>query len=227
MKTLNTREVRELDRLADERFSIPGILLMEHASLGLAEVLSSLSRTGEERFLFLCGKGNNGGDGFAAARHLHNRGLRATILLAGRVDQVRKGSDAETNVVIAGKMGLPILEKETAEEVLAAIDEASPDFLVDAVLGTGLSSPVRGMLSHVFEGINARNLDVTAVDAPSGLDADKGVPLGVSVMATRTVTFAFAKKGFLKETAGEYCGEIIVKGIGLPREVADNPHSYL
>jgi NAD(P)H-hydrate epimerase len=224
---LKTSEVRHLDMVAQDRFGIPGLLLMEHASWGIAEVLQGLAPTGKKMFLFLCGKGNNGGDGFAAARHLHNRGLRAAVVLTGRIDQIRAESDAATNAAIARKMGIPIAECETAAEILEAIDRAAPDHLVDAVLGTGLSSPVRGLYKEVFEGLNARELNVTAVDMPSGLDSDTGLPLGGAVRAARTVTLAFAKTGLMKPEAAEYCGEIIVKGIGLPREVCDDPRAYL
>lgn len=224
---LKTSEVRHLDMVAQDRFGIPGLLLMEHASWGIADVLLGFASTGQEKFLFLCGKGNNGGDGFAAARHLHNRGLRVAVVLTGRMDGISAGSDAAANAAIAQKMGIPIAESETAGGVLEAIDLAAPDHLVDAVLGTGLSSPVRGLYKEVFEGLNTRGLNVTAVDMPSGLDSDTGLPLGTAVRAMRTVTLAFAKTGLMKPEAAEYCGEIIVKGIGLPREVCENPRAYL
>jgi NAD(P)H-hydrate epimerase len=227
MNCLKTNEVRKLDLIAQERFGIPGILLMEHASLGLASVLCSLVRTKQERFLFLCGKGNNGGDGFAAARHMHNHGLEARVLLLGALDQIREGSDAALNAAIALKMGIPVHECKSAGDVLDSIDAARPDFLVDAILGTGLSSNVRGMLKDVIAGINDRGLDVTAVDVPTGLDADTGLPLGIAMKARRTVTFAFQKEGLVKDVAKEYCGEIHVGGIGLPREVSENPRAYL
>lgn len=225
--SLNTLDVRRLDLIAQERFSIPGILLMEHASLGLAEVLLSLSADRQDRVLFLCGKGNNGGDGFAAARHLHNQGLSPSIILAGRLDQIRAGSDAATNALIASRMEIPITQCESAAEVLAGVDDTEPDFVVDALLGTGLSSDVHGMLKEVIDGINERTLDVTAVDMPSGLDSDTGLPLGTAIIAQRTVTFAFQKIGLIEKEARSFCGEIFVKGIGLPREVTQNPHAYL
>ena len=224
---LNTSDIRKLDLVAQERFSISGLLLMEHASLGLAEVLLSLAPDGVGRVLFLCGKGNHGGDGFAAARHLHNAGLSSSIVLAGRLDQIRRGSDAEMNALIATRMKIPIIECEDASEILAHIDKTEPDFVVDALLGTGLSSDVRGMLEEVIDGVNERRLDVTAVDMPSGLDSDTGLPLGTAIIAQRTVTFAFQKVGLAKNEARPYCGKIFVKGIGLPREVIQDPHAYL
>ncbi len=227
MNPLNTNDVRKLDLIAQDAFSIPGILLMEHASLGLAEVLLSLSKTQKEKFLFLCGRGNNGGDGLAAARHLHNNRLRVEIVFTGRVDQIRPGSDAETNARIAIKMGIPIFEAESADHALERIDAVSPTRLVDAVFGTGLSSDVRGWYGELFDGINSREYDVTAVDVPSGLDSDSGLPLGTAIKAQRTVTFAFPKKGLLNKEGQRYCGEVIVKGIGLPLEVIENPGAYL
>jgi len=224
---LNTSDVRELDRLAQSLFSIPGLLLMEHASLGLAEVLLSLPSDGRRHFVFICGRGNNGGDGFAAARHIHNRGFPSSVILAGRLEQIRKGSDAETNALIASKMKIPIIECDSSSEVLAHLDAATPDFVIDALLGTGLSSDVRGMLSEVIDGVNERHLDVTAVDMPSGLNSDTGKPLGTAIIAQRTVTFAFQKMGLARKEARPFCGEIFVKGIGLPRAVVQDPHAYL
>jgi len=226
-KFLNASKIRQLDLIAQNKFAIPGLLLMEHASLGLAEVLEALSQSRKDRYLFVCGRGNNGGDGFAAARHLHNRGLKVAVVFMGKMDQIREGSDAAINAVIVRKMGIPISEGETSEEILAAVDLAQPDYLVDSILGTGLSSEVRGMFRDVIEGINSRGLDVTAVDMPSGLDSNTGLPLGAAIKAKRTVTFAFGKAGLTKEEAKQYCGKVIVKGIGLPREVTEDPHAYL
>jgi len=226
MKFLNVSQIRQLDAIAQERFAIPGLLLMEHASLGLAEVLASLSKSGEENYLFLCGRGNNGGDGFAAARHLKNRHLRVSILLLGSLDRIREGSDAAVNARIARAIGIPIHECPTADAVLENVDSGRPDFIVDAVLGTGLKSDVRGMFRGVIDGLNERDLDITAVDVPSGLDGDTGIPLGAAVKARRTVTFAFPKIGFKSVEAGGYCGEIVVKKIGMPIEISENPLSF-
>jgi len=227
MHVLNTSDIRKLDKLAQRRFSIPGLLLMEHASLGLAEELLKLPGSDLSRYVFLCGKGNNGGDGFAAARHLHNAGHDVKVILTGLLDHLREGSDAAVNAQIASNMGIMIVECRSSEEILGHLDALEPRFLVDAVLGTGLSSDVRGMFKEVFSGINEKNLDVTAVDIPSGFDGDTGRPRGVAIKARRTVTFAFSKIGFLDEQSRAFCGDIIVKGIGIPREVVENPQEFL
>lgn len=227
MKSFKTAEIRKLDQVAQDRFGIPGLLLMEHASLGMADILTGLCKSGKETFVILCGKGNNGGDGFALARHLHNRGFSIFLYLMGRIDQIREGSDAALNADIAAKMGLPIHEVENADYLVQELKAGKPDFVVDAILGTGLSSEVRGLLHAVITSLNALELDVTAVDMPSGLNSDTGRPMGVAVRATRTITLAFQKVGLEKEEAAEYCGDLIVSGIGLPRAMIEDPRAFL
>jgi len=227
MKSLKTAEVRTLDQVAQERFGIPGLLLMEHASLGMAGILANLCKRGDETFAIFCGKGNNGGDGFALARHLHNRGLSVTLFLIGRINEIREGSDAALNADIAARMGLPIHEVLEADSLWREIDACKPDLVVDAILGTGISSELRGLIKTIVEGLNKRELDITAVDMPTGLNSDTGAPMGAAVKATRTITLAFQKVGLEKKEAAGYCGELIVSGIGLPREVVDDPRSFL
>jgi len=227
MKYLNTLENRELDLIAQKRFSIPGIILMEHASLGLADVV--LSHLPEERhkIAILCGKGNNGGDGFAAARHLHNSGKKPVILLLGSCKEIKAGSDAATNMEIAAKMQIPIIESIEPQTALKHLSEGNFEVCLDAVFGTGLSSQLRGSYPALFEEINKLHLHVIAVDVPSGLNSDTGMPMGAAIRAKQTVTFGFAKTGFQLGEADQYCGEIIVKGIGLPREVIESPETFL
>ncbi len=257
-----TREaIRELDRLAVEEFGVPSIVLMENAARGLRNVvLELLEQAGEdgdaagdntqESVLIVCGSGNNGGDGLALARHLHNDGLPVAIVLAAE-DSAYAG-DAATNLAIVRKMKLPIAR--TIGEGLSKLRDAvamvggraggsneeewtGPTVVVDALLGTGLSTPVReGVMSELIAGINRlaegraedaegtmKGALIVSADLPSGLDAQTGAPLGPedapAVYADMTVTFAGLKAGFLNLDAQPYLGEVVVVDIGAPIEL--------
>lgn len=227
MISLKTLEVRKLDQIAQDRFGIPGILLMEHASLGLATHIQLQAGEIGESILILCGKGNNGGDGLAAARHLFNRGYRPEVLLIGKAGDIRAGSDAAVNAEICLKMGIPLFECDDRDTILDVLKKRNHTVYVDAVFGTGLSSELKGIYPSLFNAINELELPFMAVDVPSGLNSDTGIPMGGAVKARKTITFAFAKEGFQKGEGPSYCGEIKVVDIGLPKEVIRNPHAYL
>lgn len=223
---LARQEVREVDRLATEQYGIPSLLLMENAAFRLAEVAMSLmAETESPRVLLFCGPGNNGGDGLALARHLHNVGAAVEIMLAAPVTAY--GGDAATNLEIARKMGLPMVR--LAEEQPGEVDRTvkrfgTPDLVVDALLGTGLTStvkePIAGLIGWVND-LGRKGATVLAVDIPSGLDCDKGEPMGVAVQADVTVSFVGLKSGFRSLTAQGYIGEVIVVDIGAPRELTE------
>ena len=227
MRFLSTESIRSLDMIAQDRFSIPGILLMEHASLGLAQVVNSQIDSTGHKIIILCGKGNNGGDGFAAARHLHNYGASPEVVLLGRIPDLKAGSDAATNARIAERMGLPIHECPQGKGAMEVLKRSAGAIHLDAVFGTGLNSPLRGIYPALFEEINGLGRPWIAVDVPSGLNSDTGMPMGAAIKAQKTVTFAFAKRGFELGEGPAYCGEIVVVGIGLPREVEEDPEAYL
>ena len=213
MTYLSRQQVREVDRLASERYGIPGIVLMENASTGAARVALAMLR-GNRRALILCGGGNNGGDGLAIARHLHNRGIK--VLIATTVDAASYKGDAAINMNIVRQMNLPI-------------QPASPDLIcqwqggliIDAIFGTGLSQPPRGDFAAMVNAVAQNGAPVLAIDLPSGLDCDTGEPLGSAIRAKATVTFVAAKKGFANPASRPYTGRVIVSGIGAPRELVD------
>jgi NAD(P)H-hydrate epimerase len=215
MKALSRDQIRNLDRIAVERFGIPGMVLMENAGRGAVEVLlRRLLPRPEDRIAVLAGRGNNGGDGFVMARHLVNRGFRAEILLLGRRTDFRGETDAGRNFSITEKMEIPIQELPAMDDLPRLLSRA--DFVVDALLGTGLSGPVRGAYAEAIEALNLAPAPAFAVDVPSGLDADAGRPLGVAVRARATATFAAMKTGLLEEFAREYTGPVEVVDIGAP-----------
>ncbi|HEX41450.1 MAG TPA: NAD(P)H-hydrate epimerase, partial [Phycisphaerales bacterium] len=163
----------------------------------------------------LCGTGNNGGDGYVIARHLANRGAAVRLAIAG--DPARIRGDARTHLDVWRRMGgavVPLdLGGDTVRRMKQLVDGA--DLLVDAVFGTGLSGPVRDDYRRLIEAVNDSGVDVLAVDIPSGLDCDTGLPLGAAVRASCTVTFVAVKQGFANPESAPYTGVVHVASIGV------------
>lgn len=195
MTAVTRAQMREIDRLAIEDYGIPSLALMENAGVAIAREVEAL---GARRVLVVCGAGNNGGDGYVAARHLANHGLRVEILAAAEP----KGDAA----IVA----------RPARRLCGTID--APDAIVDALFGTGLTRPVEG---DWIARINRAGVPVVAADIPSGLDADTGLPLGDAVRATVTVTMGLPKVGFARAAA--YVGRVVVADIGFPRALLESP----
>jgi len=217
-----TREqIRELDRIAIEEFGIPGVVLMENAGKAVVdEVAKQLPNDGV--VAILCGRGNNGGDGFVVARHLHNREVEVHTSLACPLEKARLGGDASTNLEILLKMGLTISQVLTPEGVESLVRSlGSVDVIVDALLGTGLAGEVRQPMRQLIDEVNGLGVPVIAVDIPSGLDCDEGTVLGSAIKATKTVTFALPKVGFLRRPAREHLGELIVADISIPQKAVE------
>jgi len=212
-------QVREVDRRAIEAYGLPGVVLMENAARGLADHVAALAAGRAGRIVIICGGGNNGGDGFAAARHLHNRGLDVAVVVTR--PRERYDGDAATNLRIAERMNLDLID--AGDSPTGALESVGPiSVIVDALLGTGLDSAVRAPLSEVIAWINRRDEPVIAVDIPSGLDCDTGEPLGDAVRAELTVTFVGVKAGFTQPGAAVYTGRIAVVDIGVPRQLVES-----
>ncbi len=212
---LSREEVRELDRRAIEEFGVPGVVLMENAGRGVAEVLVGLGCRGP--VVICCGKGNNGGDGFVIARHLDNRSIPVRVLLFARPEDLT--GDAAVNYQIIARSDLPVelYAGDFWDESALQGHLTKADWIVDALFGTGLTGSVRKPLDRVIAAINASRAHVLAVDIPSGLDCDTGQPLGPTVRAEHTVTFVAEKKGFANASAKEWIGQVHVVDIGAPR----------
>jgi NAD(P)H-hydrate epimerase len=213
---LTRHQIREVDRRAIEEYGIPGIVLMENAAKNAAAIiLDAMQRPG--LVAIVCGRGNNGGDGFAIARHLTNAGVAVELFLA--CDPERLTGDAGTNYHIARKMAIKCHAFDTAEHIDAgrtALGRAA--LIVDAVLGTGFAGEIRSPLDRVTSAINeVADAAVVAVDVPSGLDCDSGRPSHGAVRADLTVTFVARKVGFDAPHASDHTGEVHVADIGAPR----------
>jgi NAD(P)H-hydrate epimerase len=163
--------------------------------------------------LIICGSGNNGGDGYALARHLHNHGVRVILAPLGEPDPK---SDAGINRAICKAMNLGGADLDHLDDLSG---NASIDLIVDAIFGTGLDRPVSGQAARAIEWINRTRRPVLAADLPSGMDCDSGRALGAAVCATRTVTFVGLKRGFLEIEAQKLLGEVFITDIGAPIEL--------
>ena len=223
MKTIKLADaafIRSVDRAAVKGYGISGIQLMENAGAGVAgTVKEELLRRGLDprggRVAVFCGKGNNGGDGFAAARHLANAGLAVEVFLLGAASDLR--GDARANCESWKKMGGAVRVIRT----VSALDRHDSFLrhsavLVDAIFGTGLASPPKGVHASVIERINSLGKPVVSVDVPSGIDATTGAVLGVAVAASATATMAMPKIGLYVYPGKGHAGRVEVIDIGAP-----------
>ena len=224
MKILTAAEMREVDRLSTEKAGIASLALMENAGRSVVEFIQQrFSNISCRRIVILCGKGNNGGDGFVVARHLKQMGAKPEVILCGSPDEVR--GDAAENLgrwqSFPGE--LRVASSETEWEKLAACLNGSA-VIVDALLGTGTRGPAAGLMQQVIRAVNSRSAPravVVSVDIPSGLIADTGEHLSEAVAADYTITFTAPKIGMLLRDAPTYAGNLIVREIGTPRELIE------
>lgn len=222
MRTLTRAEVRSVDHRAMTEYGIPGVVLMENAGRGCAELIDRDWPPGTA--VICCGKGNNGGDGFVIARYLEKAGWSVRVRLVHPPDQTT--GDAAVflqSVMKAGADVRVICDPAGGSTGALAINWSnftselkSADLIVDALLGTGLSGEVKSPYAEIIEAINAAESLVLAVDLPSGLDCNTGRPLGHCVRATRTATMVARKIGFDVPESVEYTGPVDVIDIGLP-----------
>ncbi|OYD16700.1 hypothetical protein CH330_02010 [candidate division WOR-3 bacterium JGI_Cruoil_03_51_56] len=207
------RQMKSLDRLAIDELGIPGIMLMENAGRSVVDSLESAKGTLSNRVIaVICGKGNNGGDGFVVARHLGNRGAHPFCFLLAKIKDLK--SDALTNAKILLNAGIGISEISKPEELTGIFDHA--DIIVDAIFGTGLASAPRGIYADTIRLINQSGCFVTSVDVPSGVNADTGELLDPAVRADLTVTMALPKYGLMLYPGRECIGRLVVADIGIP-----------
>ena len=214
MRYLTTQQMRLADERAIEKLGIPGAVLMDHAGRAVfGEV-----RRGTVGVV--CGKGNNGGDGFVVARYALARRERVEVVLLAELDDIQ--GDARTFMEAYRRMGGSIVCATTPASVVEAMAALHHcDTLVDAMLGTGISGEVRGVTREAIEAWPEEVFTV-AVDTPSGLDTDTGEPCGVCVRASVTVSFQWAKAGFENEAAQTWLGRLVVADIGIPAVCADD-----
>ena len=221
MRILNAEQMREADRRTIQDIGIASLVLMENAGRQVVAAIESLyPDLAERRIAIVCGKGNNGGDGFVVARTLQQRGFDVSVFVIGRHTEVK--ADARINLEILGRIGQTVVEvaDETAWELHGA-EIAGHDLIIDALFGTGLSAPLTGFYETVVADINEAGVPIVSIDIPSGMSADTCDLIGDSIEATVTVTLAAPKLPLVLPPAEMKAGEVVIADIGIPSDVID------
>jgi NAD(P)H-hydrate epimerase len=221
MRVLNTQQMREADRRTIEDIGLPSIVLMENAGRqAVAAMEAAFDDLATSHVAVLCGRGNNGGDGFVVARTLAQRGVQSTVFLLGAVADVR--GDARTNLEVLGRVGLTVVEISNAQDWELHFSEVSEcDLIVDAMVGTGFSGALSGLLETVVADVNGLGVPVVAIDLPTGVSADSHEVAGSAVEASMTVTLAAPKIPLVFPPADAYAGDLVIADIGIPPPVVD------
>lgn len=210
MRAANTGQMREIERMTINEYGISGTVLMENAGRAVAECAASYNA---ERYTVVCGKGNNGGDGCVAARHLYNMGKQVTIMMIGRPEEL--SGDARLNYEIAKKIGIDI-EEGLKEDTLK-----NSDVIIDALIGIGIKGAPRGEIKEAIISINRSGKKVVAIDVPSGVNTDTGAVEGECVRADDTVTFGVHRLGLACCPGAQYAGRVHVRDISFARQAID------
>ncbi len=220
MYLVTAEEMQRMDRETIETFGIPGRVLMENAARGATRfLLDRFPDLDRQRVGVMAGRGNTGGDGHVMARYLFQRGIRTTVYLLSEKETVK--GDAAANLDLLNKLGVPVVEIPDEAAFNARKTElAHQDLWIDAILGTGLGSEVKGYFRSVIDFMNASGKPIFAVDIPSGLQSETGRPLGICVRADATATFAYPKIGHLVYPGADFVGDLSVINIGIPPHIA-------
>lgn len=203
---VDSRQMKNCDNNTIHHFGVPSLVLMERAALGVAEEIEKNTQTGS-RVLFVCGTGNNGGDGLAVARMLWQKDYHVTTVMIG--DWQKTSNETKQQMEICRAYGI---------KMQAEIPEEDFDVVVDALFGIGLSRELQGKYFETIKQMNQINAYKVAVDIPSGIHADTGAVMGIAFRADITITFAFQKLGLLLYPGAEYAGMVMVKEIGIGAE---------
>jgi hydroxyethylthiazole kinase-like uncharacterized protein yjeF len=235
LKVVTAKEMQQIDRATIEKYGIAGTILMERAGLAVASKINEIffrnadnpsclgqpqgvaPTRGDIKIIVLCGGGNNGGDGFVAARILHNQGRDVETYLAAKPEDLK--GDAKLNYKAAKKFGVKIFP---VQRFLSnpLPPTPYPCLIVDALLGTGLNKEVRMPLAAIINKINKLSLPVVSIDIPSGISSDTGRIMGCAVKAQVTVTFGLSKRGHYLYPGAEYSGKLYVEDIGFPKKLS-------
>lgn len=218
MKVCRVAEIRELDRKAIEDYGIPAAILMENAGQAACHVIRRETGIEGKRFVVLCGPGNNGGDGFVVARHLHAAGADVKVYILA--DRARYRGEAKQNQDIMTLFPIEVKNVKSARAVAGPLADA--DIIIDALLGTGLDREVTGVLRQTIEAVNQSRKPVFSIDIPSGVNGDTGRVMGAAMQATCTITFGLPKVGNLLHPGFGHGGRLYVSHISYPRPLSES-----
>jgi NAD(P)H-hydrate epimerase len=223
MKIVTASEMREIDRVTSERFGVPSLTLMENAGSAIAEFVLA-HYPAAKRIGVICGKGNNGGDGFVAARKLHDAGREVRVLLLAEPSEIR-GDAAEMLNRLPASPAIGRSWEELLQPEPRAVFES--ELLIDAILGTGFKPPVSGVYGEAILRLNQTTVPIVAVDIPSGVDADATVELsGLRARADAIVTFTAPRPAHVSRVLAQ--GPTVIAPIGSPGEaIASSLHLNL
>jgi NAD(P)H-hydrate epimerase len=222
MRVLNTQQMREADRRTIDEIGIPSIVLMENAGRqAVAAMEAAFEDLSSTHVGVVCGRGNNGGDGFVVARTLVQRGIETSVFLLGSVADVR--GDARTNLEVLGRIGLTVVEITNAQEWELHFSEISQcELIVDAILGTGFHGQLSGLLETVVADLNGLGVPIVAIDLPTGVSADTPDVEGEAIEASMTVTLGAPKIPLVLPPADSHSGDLVIADIGIPIPVLDD-----
>ncbi|RKY38505.1 MAG: NAD(P)H-hydrate epimerase [Candidatus Omnitrophota bacterium] len=214
---VSVERMREIDKCAQKEFCIPALVLMENAGYKVYQVAQQmLSSAKRKRVVCVCGKGNNAGDGFVCVRHLLNAGINTEVFLLPEPRELK--GEARLNYRILERMSKAIRVIKSDKDFLLLEHRAKKSsLLIDAIFGIGLSGEVKEAYKKAIKIMNESGKPILAIDIPSGLDANTGRILGLSIKATKTVTFALPKIGFIRRDGPSCTGEVITVDISIPK----------
>lgn len=212
---LTTTQMQRLDQLAQRRYGLPVLLLMENAGRAVAGAARQLLRARHGKIIAVCGGGNNGGDGVVAARYLHGWGYLVKVFWLK--NPTLWDGDLATHYRIAKRCGVSFKSFRRIPPRRRVSELRKADLLIDALLGIGTVGLLRVPFFDAIAAMNASRKPIVAVDLPSGLDPDAGRPTEIAVKARVTVTMAVPKKGLLARHARRFVGKLVVADIGIPQ----------
>lgn len=228
MRVVTAAEMRSIDHRAGQAYGIPSIILMENAGIAVCRVALDMLRFPQGKVvLVVAGRGNNGGDGFVAARHLYLAGAKVKVVMVADPDSMI--GDARVNFDIWLRLGQKVydLQDRNGMQVLQ-LGLMQADLVIDAIYGTGFRGALKDKVRRIIELINESGKPVLAVDVPSGVEADTGKTNGLCVRAAKTVTFGLPKLGLVLDPGASFAGEVQVEGISLPPDLlADGGTRFL
>jgi ADP-dependent NAD(P)H-hydrate dehydratase / NAD(P)H-hydrate epimerase len=217
MLIVTAEEMREMDRLTIQKYGVPSLTLMERAGEVVTQaIVERYGRTAKKGVLVVAGKGNNGGDGLVVARLLKKKRFPCEVALLAQRDEL--SPDASDNLRVYQKVKGKLAEIDVNRLGLFSQRISKNSLIVDAILGTGVKNEVQGLFAEAIKMINASGLPVVAVDIPSGLDTDRGTPLGVAIQAELTVALGYPKLGEVIYPGVHYVGDLVVADIGIAAE---------